>query len=250
MKLLKIGELAKSAGVTVRTLHHYDEIGLLKPTADRESGHRLYNQSDVERLQQIASLKSIGLSLAQIEICLKEETYNLLETLVMQDAAIRARIEEQEKVQTLVRIMIDRLKLDQAFTTKEILLFINEVQKMEKIYTPEQIAKLQKRYKDYPDKVSEVEKAWPVLFKKFEEAMHAGLPVTDLKVQVLASEAQHYIDLFTGSDKEIEAKMDKNMEEQKENALKMWGVSKEVFEYASKAREQLKSLQMKQKKSL
>ena len=51
---LKVGELAKRTGLTVRTLHHYDEIGLLKPSLHTESGHRLYTARDVARLQQVA----------------------------------------------------------------------------------------------------------------------------------------------------------------------------------------------------
>jgi DNA-binding transcriptional MerR regulator len=47
---MKVGELARRTGLTVRTLHHYDEIGLLSPSARTESGHRLYGQADVLRL--------------------------------------------------------------------------------------------------------------------------------------------------------------------------------------------------------
>jgi hypothetical protein len=112
---------------------------------------------------------------------------------------------------------------------------------MEKYYTPEQLKKLKARYEKYPEKVKEVEQAWPILFKKFEDAMKAGIPVTDLKVQVLATEAQHYIDLFTGGDKEIEANLDKFPSENRDNALKKWNVSKDVFDYADRARKNLKS---------
>src|SRR4051794_2075436 len=100
MKLLKIGELAKAAGITVRSLHHYDHIGLLSPTTDHESGHRLYNQKDVERLQQIVSLKSLGLSLEDIARCLAGGDYGLHKTLTLHEAAITANIEGLKKVQT------------------------------------------------------------------------------------------------------------------------------------------------------
>lgn len=64
--LLKVGELAKHTGLTVRTLHHYDEIGLLKPSGRSDSGYRLYSQSDVQRLHGIQSLRHLGLALADI----------------------------------------------------------------------------------------------------------------------------------------------------------------------------------------
>ena len=57
---LKVGDLARRTGLTVRTLHHYDEIGLLKPSLHTESGHRLYTGRDVARLQQVLSLRQLG----------------------------------------------------------------------------------------------------------------------------------------------------------------------------------------------
>ena len=60
---LKVGELARSTGLTVRTLHHYDEIGLLKPSDRSESGYRLYSQQDVARLHAIQAMRHLGLAL-------------------------------------------------------------------------------------------------------------------------------------------------------------------------------------------
>ena len=59
----KVGELARRTGVSVRALHHYEEIGLLVPSWRTESGHRLYSEPDIIRLTQIVSLRQIGLSL-------------------------------------------------------------------------------------------------------------------------------------------------------------------------------------------
>ena len=64
--LLRVGELARRAGLTVRTLHHYDEIGLLQPSGRSASGYRLYSQADVQRLHAIQTLRHLGLALADI----------------------------------------------------------------------------------------------------------------------------------------------------------------------------------------
>ena len=69
---MKIGDLAKQTGVSVRTLHYYEEIGLLSPSHRTETGYRLYAEDDIIRLQQIVSLRQIGFSLAQIRQCLEE----------------------------------------------------------------------------------------------------------------------------------------------------------------------------------
>ncbi|MDH5858892.1 MerR family transcriptional regulator [Lampropedia aestuarii] len=63
---LTIGAVAKRAGMTVRTLHHYDHIGLVCPSARSASGYRLYSAGDIERLHAVQSLKKLGLSLEAI----------------------------------------------------------------------------------------------------------------------------------------------------------------------------------------
>lgn len=68
-KTWSVGELAEQAGVSVRTLHHYDEIGLLTPERSG-AGHRKYDESDLARLTQIVVLRSLGLSLGQIQVCM------------------------------------------------------------------------------------------------------------------------------------------------------------------------------------
>lgn len=62
----KVGELAAEAGLTVRTLHHYDRIGLVRPAGRTYSGHRRYNEADVQRLYQVLALRQLGLGLDQI----------------------------------------------------------------------------------------------------------------------------------------------------------------------------------------
>ena len=64
--LLRVGELARRTGLTVRTLHHYDEIGLLKPSGRSEVGYRLYSQADVQRLHGIQTMRQMGLALSDI----------------------------------------------------------------------------------------------------------------------------------------------------------------------------------------
>jgi DNA-binding transcriptional MerR regulator len=62
----RVGELAEASGLSVRTLHHYDEIGLLQPSERTGSGHRQYDAADVRRLHRIVALRGFGLSLAEI----------------------------------------------------------------------------------------------------------------------------------------------------------------------------------------
>jgi DNA-binding transcriptional MerR regulator len=83
----RIGEFAELAGVTVRALHHYDRIGLLKPQRG-SSGSRLYRLADLERLVQIAALKFLGIPLREIKLLLKHGPLTLTDSLHMQREAL------------------------------------------------------------------------------------------------------------------------------------------------------------------
>ena len=62
----KVGTFAELTGVSIRTLHHYDRLGLLRPSARSEAGYRFYASRDLLRLQQIVTLRSLGFSLSSI----------------------------------------------------------------------------------------------------------------------------------------------------------------------------------------
>src|SRR5581483_4449475 len=72
---MKVGELAKRTGLSIRTLHYYDEIGLLHPSKLTGSRHRLYGPGELVRLQQIKSLRQLGLSLEEIRECLDSPAF-------------------------------------------------------------------------------------------------------------------------------------------------------------------------------
>ena len=75
--MYQANEFALIAGVTVRTLHHYDRIGLLKPSGYTNTGYRLYRKHDLVRLQQIVTLKFIGFSLSEIKRLLNSNSFDL-----------------------------------------------------------------------------------------------------------------------------------------------------------------------------
>ena len=95
---MKVGELADRTGLSVRTLHHYDEIGLLAPGRRTAAGHRIYGLAQVRRLQQIASLRHLGLSLEEIRECLERPEYSLDRVLALQVERLRAEIGRQKRL--------------------------------------------------------------------------------------------------------------------------------------------------------
>src|ERR671915_429802 len=99
----RVGEFAALTGVSIRTLHHYDEIGLLHPTGYSEGGHRLYAEDDLLRLQQILTLRYLGFSLRQIEEILDRPDFDLVASLRVQRLALKDRISELERIEAALR---------------------------------------------------------------------------------------------------------------------------------------------------
>lgn len=89
-----VSELAELAGVTVRTLHHYDEIGLLTPNRRTAAGYRLYSREDLQRLQQIMFWRALGLPLAQTQQLLDDPDYDRVRALTEQRAMLAAQLDE------------------------------------------------------------------------------------------------------------------------------------------------------------
>ncbi|WP_219834828.1 MerR family transcriptional regulator [Paenibacillus sp. R14(2021)] len=94
----KVGELARIAGLTVRTLRYYDGIGLFSPSGHSESGHRLYTEADLTRLQQILSLKELGLSLDEMKSVLTGGQYSLSDIVSLQITRIQQQVIVQQKL--------------------------------------------------------------------------------------------------------------------------------------------------------
>ncbi|KRF09926.1 MerR family transcriptional regulator [Paenibacillus sp. Soil787] len=106
----KVGDLAKLTGLTVRTLRFYDQIGLFSPSGYSKTGHRLYNEADIRRLQQILSLKELGLSLEEIQTVLKGHTYTPSDIVAIQIERIRRNIKTGQKLLAELERVAERMK--------------------------------------------------------------------------------------------------------------------------------------------
>ncbi|WP_413544320.1 MerR family transcriptional regulator [Citricoccus nitrophenolicus] len=103
VELLTVGETASATGVTVRTLHHYDEIGLVSPAARSSAGYRLYAPADLERLQQVVAYRRLGLGLEDIATALEGEGPS--EGPGRRRALERQRELVEEKITELTRLL-------------------------------------------------------------------------------------------------------------------------------------------------
>ena len=107
--LIQVGELAKRAGLTVRTLHHYEQTGLLTPSARSEAGYRLYNLSAVQRLHMIKALAQAGLTLATIKDYLDRQTLSLPELLTQQIDMLNAQLRDVGRLRDRLLVLREAL---------------------------------------------------------------------------------------------------------------------------------------------
>lgn len=106
---VKVGALAGATGLTVRTLHYYDEIGLLSPSARTGAGHRLYSTQDVQRLYRVVTLRQLGFQLDEIGAALDDSRWDLFATLIQHLARIDHRLGIEHRLRNRLAAMSDTL---------------------------------------------------------------------------------------------------------------------------------------------
>lgn len=114
-----VSEVAKFINISVRTLHHYDEIGLLSPDV-LENGYRVYAQSDLEILQQILFFRELGFTLKQIKALLKSPEFDRLQTLELQRTALIERRQRTELMIETIEQTIQQAKGEVQMTKEDI----------------------------------------------------------------------------------------------------------------------------------
>ncbi len=140
--MLKVGELAALAKLTVRTLHHYDSIGLLQPSARSDAGYRLYDRDDVARLHQIQALRSFGMSLADIGLYLDSPAGSPLAVIDRQLNALDRQMLEAARM----REQLQRLRTELASGGQpDLSTWLDSLEQMsmyEKYFTQDELARL------------------------------------------------------------------------------------------------------------
>ena len=203
-RLYQASEFAERAGVTVRTLHHYDRLGLLKPSRRTLSGYRLYCERDLARLQQIVTLKFIGLSLKQIKELLDHKEFDLQTTLRLQRKVIEEKrrhlLMAIEAIERAERVMAVQGEPEWEAFRKiiEVINMQNDMEWMKKYYTEEQLADLAQR--GTPEVLERGQREWAVLLQDVEEAIKEGIDPASERAQALAARWSKLIEEFTGGD--------------------------------------------------
>lgn len=206
---MRIQQFAKETGVTVRTLHHYDRLGLLKPERT-ESGYRVYGERDLIRLQRITVLKFIGCSLQEIKDLVDRNSDDLRTTLELQQEALERRrktLDGALKAVEKARRLLDESGKADWQTLKSIVETIEMEQNtdwMNKYYSPEAQKDLEKRREELgPEGMQQGQKDWELLTADCQQAVKDGVDPKSERAQQLAKRWLGLINAFTGGKPQI-----------------------------------------------
>ncbi|MEP7087390.1 MAG: MerR family transcriptional regulator [Gemmatimonadota bacterium] len=201
---LKVGELASRTGLSVRALHHYDEVGVLKPSLRTPSGHRLYNRSDVERLQQVQSLRLLGIPLEEVRQLLDGAGISAREVIALHIAKLHEHIALQNRLAERLQGLALHLDTVETASIDDLCQLIQVTTAMEKYFTAEQLEVLRDRRSSITEEhMHEVRDSWNEIIPKVRNAMAANVDPASPEILAIAKRWKVLVEEFTGGDPKI-----------------------------------------------
>jgi DNA-binding transcriptional MerR regulator len=232
--MLKVGELAALANLTVRTLHHYDSIGLLRPSARSDAGYRLYDRDDVARLHRIQALRAFGMSLSDIGLTLDSPAGSPLAIIDRQLEALEDRMAEARRLRNqLLRVREQLVRgtapdLSTWLTTLENTMDMTNV--YERYFTREELDRL-------PMVRSDAARAqWQGMVEQARGLVESQVPPNADAAKAFALRWLQTFDRDTGGDPVLASKLNM-MAAQEKDAV---GMPAAVFDYVKAAVGELK----------
>ncbi|MHA6671756.1 MerR family transcriptional regulator [Enterobacter mori] len=227
--LIQVGELAKRAGITVRTLHHYEQTGLLLPSARSAAGYRLYNLADVQRLHMIQALAKAGLELAEIRDFLEQESLSLTELL---DAQIMLLDKQLRSIHTLRDRLVELRTglIDDATPDLESWLQTLELMNMyDRWFSKEELQQLP--FAVQKDALAAI---WSGLVAEASALLEQRIPVTDARAMDLATRWMERLEQDTAGKPEFLTRLNE-MHSVEPQMQAQTGITPEMTNYITRA---------------
>jgi DNA-binding transcriptional MerR regulator len=232
--MLKVGELAALANLTVRTLHHYDSIGLLRPSARSDAGYRLYDRDDVARLHRIQALRAFGMSLSDIGLTLDSPAGSPLAIIDRQLEALEDRMAEARRLRNQLLRVREQLvhgtapDLSTWLTTLENTMDMTNV--YERYFTKEELQRMPLLRSDA------AQAEWQGMVEQARGLIESQVPPNADAAKAFALRWLQTFERDTGGDAAVQAKMNMMAEREKEAV----GMPEEIFNYVKAATGELK----------
>lgn len=234
--MLTIGEIAKSSGLTVRTLHHWDALGLLVPVERSAAGYRRYGADDVARLYRILALRRLGLSLEEIAGVLDREGPELAGAVRAHLARVEEGLAAQARLRDRLVRILEALDGDGAPSLDQLVDTIEVMTMHERYYTPEQLEQLSERADALgEDGMRQAEQDWADLLAEVDAERVKGTDPGDPRMQELAGRWVALIERFTGGDAGIAASLKTMYATEGPEKASRGAVSPELMAYAGEA---------------
>jgi len=190
-KRWSIGDLARATGLTVRTLHYYDEVGLVRPGERTGSGHRRYTEADVRRLYRVRALRQVGLSLDQIAAVLHrspEDLTALRGLLADQLAELAVQAAQVSELRQRIEGLVRRLDGPDGPEPEDFMATLETMALLEAYLSREQRDRLAQRRDELgTDAVAALRSEWLEVATELRRHRHAGTPPGDPCVRELAA---------------------------------------------------------------
>ena len=232
----KIGELARRVGLTVRTLHHYDRIGLFSPSHTTESGHRVYSDEDVRTLLQIISLKQLGFSLGEIRAMISDRGADPREMLELQLNRLDAEIAALTEVRDRVRRIYEHLQRGRPVSTEEIMAVAHALTLTRSPhFRREQVEDLRRRCLALdPAEQQRLFETGRRLVSEFRRCLSAGKPPDDPEVIALARRWKEATGALLPADEPLTQAAERYYRENPDAGL-IFGMDGELYRYIKQA---------------
>lgn len=224
---LTVGKLAQRTGLTVRTLHHYDAIGLLVPSMRSGAGYRLYGEADIEHLHRILAFRQMGLPLADIATALSDPQMPLAELVERQIRQLDRELTQTQRLRE--RLVTLRTQLDSGHPDPATWLDTLELMTMyEKYFSPEEMQALP-MLTDH-----DAQAQWSALVGSIQAAMDRGAQPGDADVDVLALRWMDMIGRDTGHDPDLLMRLH-DINDREPEARKRSGISEELQHFVEQS---------------
>jgi MerR family transcriptional regulator, thiopeptide resistance regulator len=233
---LRIGAVAKATGLTVRTLHHYDEIGLLRPSGRSGSGYRLYAEADVRRLYRIIALRGMGFPLDTIGRALDHQGDDPRPAVRHHLRQVEEQIALANRLKAKLTGVLDALDLAAEPSGDLFMEIIEVMTKMERYYTPEQLEGIEQRRLALGEEgMAKAQQDWADLLAAVEAERVAGTDPGDARLKPLVDRWNALIDAFTGGDAGTRASLQRMYEENDPQEVSRGAMNAETMAYAHRA---------------
>ena len=159
MNTWSIGELAGRTGLTVRTLHHYDEIGLARPSQRTAAGHRRYTDEDVRRLHRVVALRGFGFALPEIAALLDDPGLDARELVQRQLDQVIDRLARAERLRGRLDAVLQMFDAADTPSAEVMVRLVEEMNAVEHRYTPEEFERMAARRREWAESLTPEELA-------------------------------------------------------------------------------------------